>query len=151
MDGIIKYSKIREVKSPSMGTPNSAGIDVFIPNEFEKIEFLPNVSVKVPTGLKFNIPEGYALIFYNKSGIASKKNLVLGACVIDSDYQGEVIVNLHNIGTETQTLIGGDPISQLLIKKVLKMDLIETDFTELYDKPTERGEGGFGSTFEVRG
>jgi dUTP pyrophosphatase len=149
---ILKYSKIRDVKSPSIGSEHSVGIDVFIPDEFGSIVFPPKRSIMVPTGLKFNIPHGYALIFYNKSGIAAKKNLILGACVIDSDYQGEVVVNLHNIGEHPVTLSAGDPISQLLIKQVIKMNLVEEeDPSKLYTETTQRGEGGFGSTFQVKG
>lgn len=145
------YSKIRDVKSPQFGTDGSAGFDVFIPNEIEEVVFHPNQSVKVPTGLKFNIPKNHVLIFFNKSGIASKKSLVLGACVIDSDYQGEVIVNLHNIGTEVVSLLGGDPIAQLIMYELPKVRLTELNIESLYSSVTDRGDGGFGSTFEVKG
>ncbi len=147
----LSYSKIRDVKSPQFGTSGSAGFDVFIPNDVDKILFNPNESVKVPTGLKFNIPKNHVLIFFNKSGIASKKSLVLGACVIDSDYQGEVIVNLHNIGKEETTLSGGDPIAQLIMYELPSVHLKEVSVDILYDETSNRGEGGFGSTFEVKG
>jgi len=147
----LNYSKVRDVASPQFGTNGSAGFDVFIPNEFKYVEFHPNESVKVPTGLKFNIPDGYVLIFFNKSGIASKKSLVLGACVIDSDYQGEVIVNLHNIGQSSVVLNAGDPIAQLIMYELPKVNLKEVLIDNLYKEVTDRGEGGFGSTFEVKG
>jgi len=148
----LNYSKVRDVKSPQFGTDGSAGFDVFIPYEFKQTLFDKNKSVKVPTGLKFNIPDGYVLIFFNKSGIASKKSLVLGACVIDSDYQGEVIVNLHNIGEEEFVVLnGGDPIAQLIMYELPKVHLNEVSVDNLYKEVTNRGEGGFGSTFKVEG
>ena len=95
----MNYCKIREVKSPNRGSSQSAGIDIFIPTDIQhevKTEGVikewiirPGHSAVIPAGLIFDVPEGHALIAMNKSGVAVKKNLVIGACVIDEDYQGE--------------------------------------------------------------
>jgi dUTP pyrophosphatase len=153
LEKIISYSKVRDVKDPAFGTTGSAGFDVFVPRDLgdNSITIYPKKSVKIPTGLHFNIPDGYALIFFNKSGIASKKSLVLGACVIDSDYQGEVIVNLHNIGEDMQVLFPDDPISQLILLETPNVVLEQTPMSELYQQTTSRGAGGFGSTFQTKG
>ena len=112
----MKISKVREVKTPTRGTEKSAGIDFYMPNGFsETIE--PGQSCLVPSGIKANIPTGYALIAFNKSGVAVKKNLYVGACVVDEDYQGEIHINLTNVGTKTTTIESGEKIIQLVYLK----------------------------------
>lgn len=144
----MKILKVRDVKTPTRGTSKSAGIDLYIPNDFKTTTLQPNESIFIPSGIKVKIPDNRALVAFNKSGIASKKNLLIGACVIDEDYMGEIHIDLKNVGTEPQTLHPGDKIIQLLTLQV------EYDEPELVDSEqelfegiiTERGEGGFGST-----
>ncbi len=81
----------------------------------------------------------------NKSGIASKRGLVVGACVVDRGYTGEIFVNLHNPSDRTQTLHAGDKIAQAVFVKITtNVDLVESD--HIYDKETSRGTGTLGST-----
>lgn len=81
----MKISKIRDVKTPARGTEKSAGIDFFVPNDFETTQVLPNQSIRILSGIKANVPSGYALIAFNKSGIALK-GLQVGACVVGDTY-----------------------------------------------------------------
>jgi dUTP pyrophosphatase len=86
----------------------------------------------------------------NRSGLASKRSLVVGACVIDAGYDGEVLINLHNIGNETQTVQPYTKIAQIVMVPVVHFRALETQGGDLYNwypiAMTERGDGGFGST-----
>jgi dUTP pyrophosphatase len=144
----MKFLKVKEVKSPNRGTPQSAGIDLFVPESFTAVVLEPGESVLIPSGLKVNVPEGFALICENKSGIATKKSLIVGACIIDEDYQGEIHIHLINAGTQDQSIFPGDKIIQVLLVPVAyaEVEIVSTE-DELWEgKITERGEGGFGST-----
>lgn len=145
----ITFSKVRDVKSPSRGTSKSAGIDFFIPNywnEGNALYMQPNSSVLIPSGIHVNVPEGYALIAFNKSGVATKKSLYVGACVVDEDYQGEVHIHVTNVGKESVTIEPGDKIVQFILIPVLYSNPVEVSYEDLYQSETERGVGGFGST-----
>ena len=90
------------------------------------------------------LPKGYVGLICARSGLACKRGLAPAnkVGVIDSDYRGEFIVALHNHGNESQTVIPGDRVAQLLIVPVLTPAYETCD--ELTD--TERASGGFGST-----
>ena len=114
-----------------------------IPKQIESV--LPHGSSLFPTGLKIEVPEGYMLEIKNKSGIASKRGLIVGACVVDRGYTGEIFVNLHNPSDRTQTLHAGDKIAQAVFVKIeTSVRLVESD--SIYDDETSRGEGALGST-----
>ena len=81
----------------------------------------------------------------NKSGIASKRSLLVGACVVDRGYTGEICVNLHNVTHRNQTLHEGDKIAQAVLVKIeTNISLVESD--SIYDEDTSRGDGALGST-----
>lgn len=144
----MKFLKIRDVKDPSRGTSKSAGIDLFIPNDFATFTLSPGQSVLIPAGLKANVPENYAFIAFNKSGVATKKHLAVGACVIDEDYQGEIHIHVYNFGKDIVTISPGEKIIQCVLVPVLYEDveIVQTE-DELWEGViTDRGEGGFGST-----
>jgi dUTP pyrophosphatase len=144
----MKFLKFRDVKSPNRGTSSSAGIDFFVPNDFQEITLHLNQSTLIPSGLKANIPNDHVLIAFNKSGVATKKNLQVGASVVDEDYQGEIHIHLTNVGTTPQTISAGDKIIQFLLLPIVYegVEIVETE-EELYGGiQTERGDGGFGST-----
>ena len=147
MNNILKFTKVRDVKSPTRGTNGSAGIDFYIP-EGMNYEIEPNCSVLIPSGIKVLMPNDHALIAFNKSGIASKKELDVMACVIDQDYAGEIHINLSNVGRETQYLKAGDKVVQFILLPINICELQEIETVdELYkNTKSERGEGGFGST-----
>lgn len=143
---MIKFIKTRDVKSPNRGTKVSAGIDFFVPEDFAEMVLYPGNSVKIPSGIKMIIPEGFSGNFYNKSGIGSK-GILVGAQVVDSDYRGEVHLNIHNVSDTFFEIKPGMKLVQMLIQPVELQNPLEVDeeHFELYTA-TERGEGGFGST-----
>jgi dUTP pyrophosphatase len=96
------------------------------------------------TGLSFEIPAGYVMMVYSRSGHAFKNGIRLANCVgvIDSDYRGEVMVKLHHDGNGLVPFAAGDRIAQAMIIPVHTVELEEAD--DLSE--TDRGEGGFGST-----
>lgn len=142
----MNYTKIRDVKDPSRGTEGSAGIDFFVPNDQSEIILKPGQSCNIPSGIKVLIPYGNAGIFFNKSGVAIK-GLMVGACVVDSDYRGEVHLNLHNVSKLDICIKPGQKIVQMLVQPVVMNSVLEmtNDVYNLYCN-TSRGTGGFGST-----
>ena len=142
----MKFTKIKDVKTPTRANSTDAGIDFFIPNTEQPICLSPGHSCFVPSGIKVNVPEGYALLAFNKSGIAVKKSLHVGACVVDHGYQGEVHINLTNVGTENITLEPGDKIVQFVLLPLGDPTVEEVKHDDLYTETSSRGEGGFGST-----
>tara|TARA_Y100001938_G_C8024798_1_gene397392 strand:+ start:169 stop:627 length:459 start_codon:yes stop_codon:yes gene_type:complete len=149
---IIEYYKTRQhVVPPMRSNPSDAGLDVFYsPENPEPIEIPPGGNAKLATGLRFGIPHGYMLQVMNRSSMASKRNLVVGAHCIDSGYDGEVFIDIHNIGTETQVVIPCDKIAQVVLVPVVAFRAVETGNPDLYGWApitiSNRGDGGFGST-----
>ena len=136
---IIEYHRTHfNSHPPTRGNPSDAGLDVyFSPKAREPVTIEPGQSAILPTGLKFGVPHGYMLEVKNRSSVASKRSLIVGACVVDSGYDGEVFVNLHNIGNEPQ---------------VVAFRALETTNPNLYDwypiTISNRGDGALGSTDE---
>jgi len=144
----MKILKVKDVKTPERGTKGSAGIDMFIPNDFKPLTIQPGESTFIPSGIKANIPSGYALVAMNKSGIAAKRSMIVGACLIDEDYQGEMHIDLKNVGDTPQTLNPGDKIIQVVCLPInyVTVQEVHSEHELFGDKKTERGTGGFGST-----
>ena len=82
----------------------------------------------------------------NKSGVSLKKGLMVGACVVDSDYQGEIHLHLINTSTKEVTIEPGDKLVQFLLVPVNHCNIEEVSKTNLFEETTTRGAGGFGST-----
>ena len=169
----IKFTKIRIVKTPTRGTPRSAGIDFYVPEDLtqseldvkqpvkqeiralvegkfgliKKLELFPNQRILIPSGIKMKIPTGYAGVVMNKSGVASKTGLDKLAELIDEDYQGEIHINVVNTGTNPVVIRPGDKIAQMIITPVYIADLeMKNSADEVFTEETVRGDGGFGST-----
>ena len=142
----MKISKIRNVKSPARWTEKSAGIDFFVPKDFEPCNLEPGESACVPSGIKANVPPGFALIVFNKSGVALKRNLAVGACVIDEDYQGEIHLHVYNFGNSVETITSGEKLTQMILIPVFYDVIEEVEISDLFLESSSRGEGGFGST-----
>ena len=143
----MKISKIRDVKTPTRANSTDAGIDFFIPNDYEgKTEIFPGRSCLIPSGIKVNVPAGHALVAFNKSGVAVKKNFHVGACVVDCGYQGEVHINLTNVGESPQYIKPGDKIVQFVLLPLGEPSVELVDSNNLYESESSRGEGGFGSS-----
>jgi len=135
----LKVKRIkRDAKIPSWGHKGDAGLDLF---SCQKCELNPLESKAIPTGIKVAIPEGYAGLIWDKSGI-SLKSVHRLAGVIDSGYRGEVKVVLINLGKNSFKIEKGMKIAQMLIQPVMEWKVLEVQSLD----ETSRGEGGFGST-----
>ena len=155
----IRVYRIRKTaKLPYRAHSTDAGMDLFYcADEIRKIApacsiradgsfaMAPGSSCLIPTGLKMEVPENYMLEIKNKSGIASKRQLLVGACVVDSGYDGEVYVNLHNTSAETQTIEPGQKIAQAVLVPIVGCGVTEV-FSDTLNQDSSRGGGGFGST-----
>jgi len=140
----IRVKKLREGATlPTYGTPYAAGADLYACLEKE-LTIAPGETVFVPTGIAMEVPEHCAGLIYARSGLACKRGLAPAnkVGVVDSDYRGEIIVVLHNHGSEPQTIANGERIAQMVITPVLTPAYVETG--ELTD--TVRADQGFGST-----
>lgn len=174
MSSEFKFCKIRKVKNPNRGTERSAGIDFYIPEDLtreqleaayskinqplpENIEidsatnFIKTITLNegevlfIPSGIRCIIPQGHMLKFDNKSGIATKKGLMIGANIVDEDYRLECHLHLIKVSKGSTTVEAGDKICQGIIIPVeysaiqeVSVDIIENDKTTRI--------GGFGST-----
>lgn len=143
----MKIEKIRDVKTPERGTQWSAGIDFFVPNDFKTITLKPNEDINIPSGIKCQIPHGYALLGVNKSGVSLNKKLQVGACLVDEDYTGELHLHVFNCGRKNVEIKAGDKLVQFILTPIF---YDEIEVTKLKVKQTQRGEGGFGSTNEEK-
>lgn len=140
----MKVQKLRDVKTPNRGTTVSAGIDFYVPEDFETTTLAPGESVLIPSGIKVQVPRGYALIAFNKSGVSVKQGLSVGACVVDEDYEGEVHLHMINTSNKEQVIATGQKLVQFVLIPVSYFDVEEVD--KIQSRNTERGSGGFGST-----
>lgn len=132
----------QEFPLPSYATEGSAGLDLRAMLT-ENCVLSPGQTLLIPTGIAIHIgnPELAALIL-PRSGLGHKHGIVLGNLVglIDSDYQGELMISCWNRGTEAFTINIGERIAQLVLVPVIQASFEFVDTFEM----TERGEGGFG-------
>lgn len=133
-----------EIDLPSYGTAGSAGLDLRACLD-QTVEIVPGQTVLIPTGFAIYIEDpGVAAMILPRSGLGHKHGIVLGNLVglIDSDYQGELMVSCWNRGQTSFTINPGDRIAQLILVPVLQAQFEVVDEF----KQTERGSGGFGHT-----
>ncbi|WP_191602015.1 dUTP diphosphatase [Marinomonas algicola] len=129
---------------PSYATEGSAGLDLRACLD-ESITLEPGQTQLIPTGLAIYIEDqNLAATILPRSGLGHKHGIVLGNLVglIDSDYQGELMVSCWNRGQDAFTIEAGERIAQLVLVPVVQADFTLVDSFEA----TERGEGGFGHT-----
>ena len=150
---IIEYCRVRpDAKPPTRANPSDAGLDLYFnpPEPDAAIRIEPGESKLFNTGIRVGVPHGYMLEIKNRSSVAAKKGLVVGACVVDSGYDGEVFVNLHNIGKEVQHVARHDKIAQAVMIPVVHFRALETHSGDIYDwhpiSMSNRGSGALGST-----
>jgi dUTP pyrophosphatase len=157
---IIEYSRVRaDVKPPERANPSDAGLDLYFNPEpkgifpspiTDSVTVEPGQSVLLSTGYRFGVPHGYMLEIKNRSGVAAKRSLIVGACVVESGYDGEVFVNIHNIGNKPQTIEPQTKIAQAVMIPVVHFRAVETNDGDLYNwypiSISDRGEGALGST-----
>ncbi|MFC4525526.1 dUTP diphosphatase [Dyella halodurans] len=129
---------------PEPATVGSAGMDLRAAIE-APLTLLPGESALVPSGMAIHIGDpGWCALIVPRSGLGHKHGLVMGNLVgvIDADYQGPLMISCWNRGTQPYTIAVGDRIAQLLLVPVGQARLnVVQEFA-----PSQRGEGGFGST-----
>jgi dUTP pyrophosphatase len=129
---------------PAYATPGSAGLDLRACLE-EPLTLQPNAWQLVPTGLAIYLQDaGYAAMILPRSGLGHKHGIVLGNLVglIDSDYQGQLMVSAWNRSDVAFTIEPMERIAQLVIVPVVQAEFNVVDAFAA----TQRGEGGYGST-----
>lgn len=140
----IKVKKLNEfAKLPTRGSEYAAGYDLYAATD-QILDIAPHSTIKVGTGISFELPEGTFAAIYARSGIATKRGLRPANCVgvIDSDYRGPIIVALHNDTDEMQSIEPGERIAQMILLPYIEMKFNEVN--ELSD--TSRGDSGFGAS-----
>ena len=129
---------------PAYATPGSAGLDLRACID-APITIEAGATVLIPTGLAIHIGDaGYAAMILPRSGMGHKNGIVLGNLVglIDSDYQGQLMVSTWNRGQKAFTLEPMERLAQLIVVPVLQVGF---NIVDEFDS-SERGAGGFGST-----
>lgn len=131
-----------EFPLPTYATPGSAGLDLRALLQ-QPLVLQPGETQLIPTGLSIHVADpSLAAVILPRSGLGHKNGIVLGNLVglIDSDYQGPLMVSLWNRGSEPFTVEVGDRIAQLVFVPVVQAEFnLVTEFEQ-----SERGEGGFG-------
>ncbi len=179
---MIKFLVCGDVKAPQRKAGQDAGFDFFVPNyseEFEKqleecnpdlgdyagvkivitgdghkkaIILPPNSDIKIPSMVRALIPEDECLLLVNKSGVALKQKLTVGACLVDSSYEGIIHLHMFNIGKNPVAIEFGQKLVQGVPYKLdceehqifYETEVSKEDFYK--DHNHDRGDGGFGST-----
>jgi dUTP pyrophosphatase len=143
--GIIRLPHGLDIELPSYETSGSAGMDLraAVPED-RPLLLLPGRRALVPSGLIFEIPQGFEAQIRPRSGLALKNGIT---CLntpgtIDSDYRGEVKVLLINLGDDDFYVTRGMRIAQVILAPVVQLDVEERQ----HASETVRGTGGFGST-----
>ena len=143
VDVKILDPRVKE-KMPAYATAGSAGLDLRAMLD-EPLTLAPGETKLIKTGLAIHLADpGYAALILPRSGLGHKHSIVLGNLVglIDSDYQGELMVSTWNRGKDSFTIEPMERIAQLVIVPVVQMQMnIVEDF-----QASDRGAGGFGST-----
>lgn len=138
----VKIKKLSKyAKMPTYGTSGSVCFDLYA---IEDVTLRPNKVYGLRTGLVFEVPDGYVMRIYSRSGLAFKHGVVLvnGVGIIDSDYRGEVKIGLLNLGEKNIVIKRGDRVAQAEIEKTIRTSF---EFVEKISN-TVRGANGFGST-----
>ena len=144
---VLKFRRIdasmKNIPLPGYQTEGAAGMDIRA-GIIESIVIESGGFAAVPTNLQVEIPHGYEIQVRARSGLAFKNGIgVLNSPgTIDEDYRGEIKVILFNFGKEDFIINPGDRIAQLILGRVHKADILESESLS----ETERGAGGFGST-----
>ncbi|WP_022948268.1 dUTP diphosphatase [Methylohalobius crimeensis] len=134
----------RDIALPRYATDGSAGLDLRACLD-SPLTLAPSDTALIPTGLAIHIQDPHlAAMILPRSGLGHKHGIVLGNLVglIDSDYQGEVMVSCWNRGSIPFTIEIGERIAQLVVVPVVQAQFEQVETFE----PSDRGEGGFGHT-----
>lgn len=166
----MQFCTVRDVKKPNRANSTDAGVDFFVPTDLtvsdmkgkpsegaepffvngilEDIRLDPGGRTLIPSGVHVRLEPGTALVLMNKSGVAAKRGLVIGSCVVDESYTGEIHLSLINTTNSSVRIHAGEKIAQGLILNVEQTKPTESEtLEELYEGvESDRGAGGFGST-----
>ena len=128
---------------PTRGSECAAGYDLYA-DILEPMVIHPHETVKIDTGLQFELPDGYFAAIFARSGLAAREGLRPANCVgvCDSDYRGNYIVAVHNDSPADRVIGPGEKIAQMVVMPFMSLEFEEAD--SLTD--TARSDGGFGST-----
>jgi len=133
---VIYAAKLEEgAKLPSRKHWSDAGMDLFA---YQKISIYPQNSDIVKTGVTVEIPDGYVGIIKAKS----RSNFIVGAGVVDSGYQGELLVKVFNPSSKKVTIESGEAIAQLIIIPCINGEVQEKSKKEIHSEASERGKTG---------
>ncbi|EKE25509.1 MAG: hypothetical protein ACD_5C00134G0004 [uncultured bacterium] len=136
----IQIKKLNpDAKMPQFALKGDVGMDLY---SIEDCEIKPGERISCGTGIAIKIPEGYAGLIWDKSGPSHKFGIKTLGGVFDSNFTGEYIIGLINLGKEIFKIEKGQKIAQVLIQKIETPEIEEVE--EMED--TNRGSGAFGST-----
>jgi dUTP pyrophosphatase len=142
---VLRLPHAEGLDLPAYQSAGAAGMDLVaaVP-ENASMDLAHGERKLVPTGLVLQIPEGYEVQVRPRSGLAIRHGITLlnSPGTIDSDYRGEVMVMLINLGAETVTIERGERIAQIIVAPVVQANLVDVKAVS----ETKRGAGGFGST-----
>ena len=143
--GIVRLTHSAGIPLPAYETAGAAGMDLraAVPDD-RPLLILPGKRAMVPTGLVFEIPQGFEGQVRPRSGLALKHGITVlnSPGTVDSDYRGEVSVLLINHGEDEFTVTRGMRIAQMVFAEVMHVSVDE----RMTLTPTARGAGGYGST-----
>ncbi len=130
----LKIKKIYpDAQMPTYGRVGDAGMDLY---SYEEKELMPGERYTFKIGVAVEIPAGYVMLIWDRSGLPIKHGLTTLAGVIDSNFRGEIGVCLLNTSQEKYQVKKGDRIAQFLIQKVESLEIIEVNELSI----TDRGE-----------
>jgi dUTP diphosphatase len=147
---IVKMKRVRNpmpgtepLPPPLYMTSGAAAMDLMA-DVSSPVSILPLRSASIPTGIALEIPEGYEGQVRTRSGLAASHGVVClnSPGTIDSDFRGEIVAIMINLGAEPFVVRPGDRIAQLAIARVERVTLVEVDGLS----PSGRADGGLGST-----
>lgn len=141
---MLKVMKLKKnAPIPERKTSGSAGYDLCACIDKEIIIKTGKTAI-ISTGIAVEIPQGYAGMIFTRSGLGIKHGIHVtnGVGVIDSDYRGEIMVGLRNLGEEDYVILPNERIAQLVLMPIFTPEIEEVENLS----ETIRGNGGFGST-----
>jgi len=157
---ILKFENNSDNKNPDYSSEQASGIDLranidpdILPNGIDHHDgsfvLKSGSTALIPTGIKFDIPEGYEIQIRPRSGLAFKNGITVlnSPGTVDSDYTGEIKIILYNTGAiDDFTFKNGDRIAQAVLTPVMSKSFVSLKLVDKLNKNTDRGSGGFNST-----
>lgn len=135
-----------KVPMPKYSTEGAGAFDLYSANT-ENIVIKANENALIPLGIKVEVPVGYQLLLFNRSGMSTKRDCVLttGVSIIDSDYRGEVLAPIKNHGNCSVVI---EPLTRICQGQIAPAPQYELEDVNSEDDLTDtaRDSGGFGST-----